>query len=254
MIMGAVVLRRYIEPLLGPRARPHRVDQDRHQVAGLLAAAVRHRPGRRRHAAAVRGGRGHGPEPGPHGALLPSRASWSRRWSAEAVSRIRSAGGVIRTQAPLISTINDDARHLGRDVADPAADGDGAVLHVRGARHRPAGLLRGPAGPRGRDLPRRLQQRVGPVPDRARAVHVGHARQGLRRRRGRDRGREGLRAAHDPGAGPVAGGPAVLRPVRPARRSGSPTWSQRSRPGSRSRQMPAEPPGLWAEDLLLAAD
>ena len=40
--------------------------------------------------------------------------------------------------------------------------------------------LRRPAGARRRDLPGRLQQRVGPVPNRARAVHVGHARQGLR--------------------------------------------------------------------------
>ena len=72
MIMGAAVLRRYVEPLLDPGLGAHRVDPDRDQVAGLLAAAVRHRPGRRRHPAAVRGGRRRGQEPGHHGALLPS--------------------------------------------------------------------------------------------------------------------------------------------------------------------------------------
>ena len=56
MIMGEAVLRRYIEPLLGPGLGAPRVDPDRNQVAGLLAATVRHRPGRRRHAAAIRGG------------------------------------------------------------------------------------------------------------------------------------------------------------------------------------------------------
>ena len=81
MIMGSVVLRRYVEPLLEQRARPPRVDPDRHQVAGLLAAAVCHRPGRRRHPAPVRGGRGHGPEPGPDGALLPSARDGASRWS-----------------------------------------------------------------------------------------------------------------------------------------------------------------------------
>ena len=67
------------------RPGPHRVDQDRHQVAGLLAAAVRHRPGRRRHPPAVRRGHRLGPESRGDGALLPSaraRAAGARRGGA----------------------------------------------------------------------------------------------------------------------------------------------------------------------------
>ena len=52
---------------------------------------------------------------------------------AEAVRRIRDTGAVIRTQAPLIRSINDDPRDLAAHVADAGPDGHGPVLHVRGA-------------------------------------------------------------------------------------------------------------------------
>ena len=66
-------------PLRRAAARPepgaHRVDPDRHQVAGLLAAAVPDRPRRRRHAAVVRRGRRRRQDAGADGALLaPARA------------------------------------------------------------------------------------------------------------------------------------------------------------------------------------
>ena len=148
MIMGEPVLRRYIEPLLDPALEhiesirigtkslaywPQRFVTDPDADATLrLFEEVAHG----------------GQDAGPHGALLPSagaRAADGRGGGAPDPD----AGAVIRTQAPLIRTINDDDRHLGRHVADAAADGHGPVLHVRGARHRPAGLLRGAAGPGG---------------------------------------------------------------------------------------------------------
>ena len=60
------------------------VDQDRHQVAVVLAAAVRHRSRRRRDAAAVRRGGRLGPDARADGALLPSARAravpcWPRR-------------------------------------------------------------------------------------------------------------------------------------------------------------------------------
>jgi len=71
MIMGESVLSRYIEPLL-PVTRAHRVDPYRQQVAGLLAAAVRHRSGRRRDARAVLQGGRERQDTRADGALLAS--------------------------------------------------------------------------------------------------------------------------------------------------------------------------------------
>ncbi len=159
MIMGAVVLRRYVEPLLnsgldhiesiriGTKSLaywPQRfvTDPDADDTLRLFEEVA---------------------ATGRNLALM-AHFSHPRELEpplvAEAVSRIRSAGA----RDPHPGAADQDhqrrSRHLGHDVAHPAADGDGAVLHVRGARHRPAGLLRGPAGPRRRDLPGRLQQRV----------------------------------------------------------------------------------------------
>ena len=107
MIMGAAVLRRYVEPLLDPRLAhiesirigtkslgywPQRFvsDPDADDTLRLfeeVAAAGK--------SLAVMAHFSHPRE------LEPSLV-------AEAVRRIRSAGGVIRTQAPLIRSINDD--------------------------------------------------------------------------------------------------------------------------------------------------
>ena len=212
MIMGSVVLRRYVEPLLnsgldhlesiriGTKSLaywPQRfvTDPDADDTLRLfeeVAATGRN--------LALMAHFSHPREMEP--ALV-----------GEAVSRIRSAGGVIRTQAPLIRTINDDAGTWATMWRTQLRMGMVPYYMFVERDTGPQGYFAVPLARARRDLPRRLQQRVGPVPDRARAVHVRHARQGLRRRRGRDRGREGLRAAHDPGAGPVAGGAAVLRPV-----------------------------------------
>ena len=114
----------------------------------------------------------------------------------------------------------DDQRRPGDvagDVAGAGASGHDPVLHVRGAGHRAAGLLRRAAGPRVRDLPRRLPGRLGAVPYRPRPVDVGHPREGVRRRSGRGGRSQGFRAAHDPVPRPAPGGDAVLRPLRPGR-------------------------------------
>jgi KamA family protein len=107
MIMGAPVLRRYIEPLLGPGMEhiesirigskalaywPQRfvTDPDADDTLRLFEQVV------------------------ASGRALAFMAHFSHPRElepplvAEAVRRIRSAGGVIRTQAPLIRTINDD--------------------------------------------------------------------------------------------------------------------------------------------------
>ena len=96
-----------------------------------------------------------------------------------AVSRIRSTGAIIRTQAPLIRTINDDAEtwrtmwrmHLRMGMVpyymfverDTGPQGYFAVSLAQAAEH----------------LQGRLQQRVRAMPDRARAVHVRDPGQGL---------------------------------------------------------------------------
>jgi KamA family protein len=108
MIMGAPVLRRYIEPLLGPGMEhiesirigskalgywPQRfvTDPDADDTLRLFEQVV------------------------ASGRALAFMAHFSHPRElepplvAEAVRRIRAAGGVIRTQAPLIRTINDDA-------------------------------------------------------------------------------------------------------------------------------------------------
>jgi KamA family protein len=107
MIMGAPVLRRYIEPLLGPGMEhiesirigskalaywPQRfvTDPDADDTLRLFEQVV------------------------ASGRALAFMAHFSHPRElepplvAEAVRRIRSAGGVVRTQAPLIRTINDD--------------------------------------------------------------------------------------------------------------------------------------------------
>src|SRR5258706_15866897 len=107
MIMGASVLRRYIEPLLDPRLRhvesirigtkslgywPQRfvTDPDADETLRLFEEIVAADK-----SLAVMAHFSHPRE------LEPPPV-------AEAVRRIRSAGAVIRTQAPLIRSINDD--------------------------------------------------------------------------------------------------------------------------------------------------
>ena len=181
MIMGAPVLRRYIEPLLAPGMEhiesirigskalaywPQRfvTDPDADDTLRLFEQVV------------------------ASGRALAFMAHFSHPRElepplvAEAVRRIQ----VDRRCDPHSGPADqDDQRrpgHLGSDVAGPGPDGHGAVLHVRGAGHRAAGLLRGPAGPRLQHLPARLPAGVRAVPDGARAVHVGHPGQGVHRR------------------------------------------------------------------------
>ncbi|MGW2648241.1 hypothetical protein ACWC2T_25725 [Streptomyces sp. NPDC001393] len=71
----------------------------------------------------------------------------------EAMRRVRDTGAVIRCQGPLVAGINDSAEAWAELWEETNRAGGGAVLPVRGAGHRPAGLLRGAAGPRPRDLP-----------------------------------------------------------------------------------------------------
>ncbi len=72
MIMSEGVLRRYIEPLLGPGLEHIESIRIGTKSLGLLAAAICHRPGCRRHPAAIRGGSGRRKDAGPDGALLAS--------------------------------------------------------------------------------------------------------------------------------------------------------------------------------------
>ena len=118
MIMGAGVLRRYIEPLLGPGLEhvesirigskslaywPQRfvTDPDADDTLRLFEQVV------------------------ATGRTLAFMAHFSHPRElepavvAEAVRRIRGTGALIRTQAPLIRTINDEPAHLGGHVARP---------------------------------------------------------------------------------------------------------------------------------------
>ena len=214
MIMGAGVLRHYIEPLLDPRLDhiesirigtkslaywPQRfvTDPDADDTLRLFE------------------------EVAATGKTLAFMAHFSHPRELEpelvaaAVGRIRSTGAIIRTQAPLIRTINDDAQ-VWRDMWRAHLRLGMVPYYMFVERDTgPQGYFAVPLARAVRHLPRRLQQRVRPVPDGARAVDVGHPRQGVHRRGYRDRGAAGIRPAHDPGQGPVAGGAAVLRAVRP---------------------------------------
>ena len=75
MIMGGPVLRRYIEPLLEPGLEHIESVRIGSKALGLLAAAVRLRPRRRRDAPPVRAGDRDRPDPGFHGALLPPQGT-----------------------------------------------------------------------------------------------------------------------------------------------------------------------------------
>ena len=159
MIMGAAVLRRYIEPLLAPGMEhiesirigtkslaywPQRFvsDPDADDTLRLFE------------------------EVGAAGKTLALMAHFSHPRELEpeivgrAMRRIRATGAIIRTQAPLIRSINDDALTWSDMWRTPAAPRARALLHVRRARHRPAQLLRGAARPGHGDLPGRVQQRV----------------------------------------------------------------------------------------------
>ena len=132
MIMGESVLRRYIEPLLGPGLE--HIESIRIGTKSLAYWPQRFvtDPDADDTLRLFERGRAAGKT-----LALMAHFSHPRELEAPlvatAVARIRSAGAVIRTQAPLIRSINDDDRHLVGHVAVAGADGDGPVLHVRGA-------------------------------------------------------------------------------------------------------------------------
>jgi KamA family protein len=252
MIMGSVVLRRYVEPLLnsgldhlesiriGTKSLaywPQRfvTDPDADDTLRLfeeVAATGRN--------LAVMAHFSHPRE------IEPAMV-------ADAVSRIRSAGGVIRTQAPLIRTINDEPgtwasmwrTQLRMGMVpyymfverDTGPQGYFAVPLARAAEiYRDAfssvsGLCRTVRGPSMSATPGKVC--VDGVAEVAgEKVFVLHMIQ-----------------ARDPSL--------VGRPFF-ARYDPQAVWLSDLEPAFASRfpfeSMPAEPPGLWAEDLLLAAD
>ena len=252
MIMGSVVLRRYIEPLLnsgldhiesiriGTKSLaywPQRfvTDPDADDTLRLfeeVAATGRN--------LAVMAHFSHPREMEP--ALV-----------GEAVSRIRSAGGVIRTQAPLIRTINDEPgtwasmwrTQLRMGMVpyymfverDTGPQGYFAVPLARAAEiYRDAyssvsGLCRTVRGPS-------MSATPGKVCVDGVAEVAGEKVFVLRMIQARDPSLVGrpFFARYDPQA-------VWLSDLQPAFASRFPFEA-----------MPAEPPGLWAEDLLLAAD
>jgi L-lysine 2,3-aminomutase len=252
MIMGSVVLRRYIEPLLnsgldhiesiriGTKSLaywPQRfvTDPDADDTLRLfeeVAATGRN--------LAVMAHFSHPREMEP--ALV-----------GEAVSRIRSAGGVIRTQAPLIRTIIDEPgtwasmwrTQLRMGMVpyymfverDTGPQGYFAVPLARAAEiYRDAyssvsGLCRTVRGPS-------MSATPGKVCVDGVAEVAGEKVFVLRMIQARDPSLVGrpFFARYDPEA-------VWLSDLQPAFASRFPFEA-----------MPAEPPGLWAEDLLLAAD
>jgi KamA family protein len=205
MIMGEPVLRRYLEPLLDPRLDhlesirigtkslsywPQRFVTDPDADATLRLFG----------------------EVADSGRTLALMAHFSHPREleppvlAEAVRRIRDTGAVIRTQAPLIRSINDDAatwRAMWR-------------TQVRRGMIPYYMFVERDTGPQDYfAVP--LARGLRPGADGPRPVHVGHPRQGLRGRGGRGGRPAGVRAADDPGPGPAPGRDAVLRPVRPGR-------------------------------------
>jgi KamA family protein len=252
MIMGSVVLRRYVEPLLnsgldhlesiriGTKSLaywPQRfvTDPDADDTLRLfeeVAATGRN--------LALMAHFSHPREMEP--ALV-----------GEAVTRIRSAGGVIRTQAPLIRTINDDPgtwatmwrTQLRMGMVpyymfverDTGPQGYFAVPLARGAEifrdaySSVSGLCRTVRGPSMSATPGKVC--VDGVAEVAgEKVFVLHMIQ-----------------ARDPSL--------VGRPFF-ARYDPRAVWLSDLEPAFGSRfpfeELPTEPPGLWAEDLLLAAD
>ena len=152
MIMGAPVLRRYLEPLLEP-------GMEHIESIRIGSKALAYWPSRfvsdpdaddtlRLFERVVASGR-----------ALAFMAHFSHPRElqpalvAEAVRRIQGHRGGDPHPGPADP---DDQRRpagLGGHVAEPGPDGHGAVLHVRGAGHRAAGLLRGAARLRLRHLP-----------------------------------------------------------------------------------------------------
>ena len=252
MIMGAPVLARYLEPLLGPGLEhiesirigtkslaywPQRfvTDPDADDTLRLFEQV----------AAA--------------GKTLAVMAHFSHPRELEpplvaaAVARIRSAGGIIRTQAPLIRSINDDDRtwsamwraqlRMGMIPyymfveRDTGPQGYFAVPLVRAAQifrdaySSVSGLARTVRGPSMSATPGKVCvdgiAEIGG--ERVIALHMIQAR---------DPSLVGrpFFARYDPAA-------VWLTDLVPAFDARFP-WDQ----------LPSEPPGLWAQDLLLAAD
>ena len=218
MIMGEAVLRRYIEPLIDPRNGLDHIESIRIGTKSLAYWPQRFVTDPdaddtlRLFGEVIASGRN---------LAVMAHFSHPRELEppvlAEAVRRIRDTGAVIRTQAPLIRSINDD----------PAAWRQMWRTQVRMGMIPYYMFVERDTGPqdyfavplaRGYDIFRAgLPGRFRPGPDRPRPVDVGHAGQGVRRRGDRGGGHQGLRPAHDPGAGPQPGRLAVLRQVRPGR-------------------------------------
>jgi L-lysine 2,3-aminomutase len=252
MIMGEPVLRRYIEPLLGPGLEhiesirigtkslaywPQRFVTDPDADATLRLFE----------------------EVAEAGKTLAFMAHFSHPRELEpplvaaAVARIRSAGAVIRTQAPLIRSINDDDRtwsgmwraqlRMGMIPyymfveRDTGPQGYFAVPLVRAAQifrdaySSVSGLGRTVRGPSMSATPGKVC--IDGIADiagqRVLTLHMIQARDPALVGRP-------FFARYDPAA-------VWLTDLEPAFDTRFP-WDQ----------LPADPPGLWAEDLLLAAD
>ena len=214
MIMSAAVLRRYIEPLLDPSLDhlesirigtkslaywPQRyvTDADADATLRLFAEVA---------------------ESGKNLALM-AHYSHPRELEppivAQAVSRIRSAGAMIRTQAPLIRSINDTAETWRSMWRSQVRAGMIPYYMFVERDTGPRGLLRGALGSRAWDLPRRLRRGLGAVPNSPRAIDVRDAWQGVRGRHRGGRRDASIRAAHVAGPRSSACRPPVLRALRP---------------------------------------
>jgi KamA family protein len=252
MIMGAAVLRRYVEPLLGPGLEhiesirigskslaywPQRfvTDPDADDTLALFG------------------------EVAAAGKSLALMAHFSHPRELEpplvaaAVARIRSAGAVIRTQAPLIRSINDDAgtwsamwrvqQRMGMVPyymfveRDTGPQGYFAVPLVRAAGifrdaySSVSGLCRTVRGPSMSATPGKvcIDGTAEIAGERVIVLHMIQARDSSLVGRP-------FFARHDPGA-------TWLTDLAPAFGDRFP-WEQ----------VPPEPDGLWAGDLLVAAD
>ncbi len=213
MIMGSAVLRRYVEPLLQPGLEhiesirigtkslaywPQRflTDPDADDTLRLFE------------------------EVDTSGKTLALMAHFTHPRELEptpvarAITRIRSTGAIIRTQAPLIRSINDDPECWSQMWRTQLRLGLVPYYMFVERDTGPQGYFAVPLARAAEVYPGRLRERVRLVPHGPRPVDVGNARQGVRGWDRRDPRTAGVRAAHDPGPGSGAGGKALLRPLR----------------------------------------
>jgi KamA family protein len=216
MIMGAGVLRRYIEPLLGPGLEhvesirigskslaywPQRfvTDPDADDTLRLFEQVV------------------------ATGRTLAFMAHFSHPRElepavvAEAVRRIRGTGALIRTQAPLIRTINDES-HIWAGMWRTQVRMGMIPYYMFVERDTgPQNYFAVPLA-RGYQVFRDAYRNVSGLARTVRGPSMSaNPGQGVRGRHHGTGWPAGVRAAHDPGPGPQPGGQAVLREVRPGR-------------------------------------